>query len=207
MGALRQRLSWSEDGALHDGPRRYLMMRTDVLMGTLLRLTPEAQADWLRAWAASTREHGAASLQAYAAVSGAEAAAMSGADAAAMSGADAAVMSGADAAALADSTLQAAADLGWGRWTIEPLDEGLQLQVHGSPFVQGWRAAQPVSASVSTPVSAHGCAPVCAPISGLFTALAAMLLHSPVQVTESACAAAQGAPHDRCTFAARRLQP
>ena len=183
MGALRQRLSWSEDGALHDGPRRYLMMRTDVLMGTLLRLTPEAQADWLRAWAASTREHGAASLQAYAA------------------------MSGADAAALADSTLQAAADLGWGRWTIEPLDEGLQLQVHGSPFVQGWRAAQPVSASVSTPVSAHGCAPVCAPISGLFTALAAMLLHSPVQVTESACAAAQGAPHDRCTFAARRLQP
>ena len=200
MGALRQRLSWSEDGALHDGPRRYLMMRTDVLMGTLLRLAPEAQADWLRAWAASTREHGAASLQAYAA----------------MSGADALPISGADAAALADSTLQAAADLGWGRWTIEPLDDGLQLQVHGSPFVQGWRAAQPkpeptrgaaAATALGPPVCAPVCRPVCAPISGLFTALAGMLLQDPVEVTETACAAAHGAPHDVCTFAARRVQP
>ena len=187
MGALRQRLSWSEDGALHDGPRRYLMMRTDVLMGTLLRLAPEAQAEWLRAWAASTREHGAASLQAYAA------------------------MSGADALALADSTLQAAADLGWGRWTIESRDDGLQLQVRGSPFVQGWRAAQPkpgpargaaAANALGLPVSAT----VCAPISGLFTALAGMLLHEPAEVTETACAAAHGAPHDMCTFSARRVQ-
>lgn len=193
MGALRQRLNWSADGALHDGPRRYLMMRTDVLMGTLLRLSTEAQADWLQAWAASTREHGAASLQAYAA------------------------LSGADAAALADSTLQAAADLGWGCWAIEPLDDGLQLQVHGSPFVQGWRAAQPEPGPTHGPaaVTAPGLpecapstatAPVCAPISGLFTALAGMLLHNPVEVTETTCAATQGAPHDLCTFAARCLQ-
>ena len=185
MGALRQRLSWTADGALHDGPRRYLMMRTDVLMGTLLRLPPAAQADWLQAWAASTQQHGAASLQAYAA------------------------MPGGDVGTLADSTVQAAADLGWGRWTIEPLGNGLQLQVHGSPFVQGWRTAQassPVSAQ-ATLRNAPPCSPVCAPISGLFTALAGMLLQGPVQVTETGCAGVQGAPHDACTFSALRVQP
>jgi len=190
MGALRQRLNWSTDGALHDGPRRYLMMRTDVLMGTLLRLSPQARCDWLQAWAASTHEHGAGSLQAYAA------------------------MSGADAAALAGSTVQAAADLGWGRWHIEPLDEGLRLQVHGSPFVQGWRAAQaapPAAAAsaptLSSPLTSHPCAALCAPISGLFTALAGMLLQEAVDVTEAACAAMHDLPHDVCTFTAHRVKP
>ena len=45
MGALRDRLAWDEGrGALQDGPRRYLMMRPDVLMGMLRRLPPEARA-------------------------------------------------------------------------------------------------------------------------------------------------------------------
>jgi len=202
MGALRQRLDWSEDGALHDGPRRYLMMRTDVLMGSLLRLSPQARCDWLQAWAASTQEHGGGSLQAYAA------------------------MSGADAATLVDSTVQAAADLGWGRWHIEPLDDGLRLQVHGSPFVQGWRAAQaasppaaaaalplvsPLNSPLNSPLSSSQCAApctaLCAPISGLYTALAGMLLQGPVEVTETACAAMHELPHDVCTFMARRVKP
>jgi uncharacterized protein len=173
MGALRQRLNWSDDGALHDGPRRYLMMRTDVLMGTLLHLPAAAQADLLRAWAASTREHGAASLQAYA------------------------QQSGGDAKALTEATVQAAADLGWGRWAVTPIADGLQLQVHGSPFVHGWRA---VAAGGGT--AAAG--PVCAPIAGMFGALAGLLLQGPVAVVESCCVATPAHAHEACAFVARR---
>ncbi len=179
MGALRQRLSWTDAGALQDGPRRYLMMRTDVLMGTLQRLPAPAQAAWLQAWAASTREHGAASLQAYAA----ELAASS---------------IGADDAALINSTVQAAADLGWGRWQVAAHVGGLQLQVHGSPFVHGWRSAAASPSTVSTQ-------PVCAPIVGLFSALACMLLHGPADVVESCCAATQTHAEGSCSFLAHRL--
>ena len=36
MASLRDRLQWGpQAGQLHDGPRRYLMMRPDVLMGAL----------------------------------------------------------------------------------------------------------------------------------------------------------------------------
>ncbi len=179
MGALQQRLVWGEDGALHDGPRRYLMMRTDVLMGTLQRLPADAQRAWLQAWAASTREHGGSSLQAYA------------------------QMVGADAAALTNSMVQAAADLGWGRWAVSQHEAGLQLQVQGSPFVHGWRAAQAASGA---PVGAAP-QPCCAPISGLFSALAGMLLQGPVAVRETHCAAQQAGSASACHFVAHRSAP
>ncbi len=176
MGALRQRLAWAEDGSLHDGPRRYLMMRTDVLMGTLQRLPAAQQLDWLQAWAAAAEAHGGASLQAYA------------------------QMAGADGAALTDSTVQAAADLGWGRWAVAATADGLQLQVQGSPFVHGWRAAQGLAGKQATE-------PCCAPISGMFSALAGMLLQGPVEVHETTCAAKQAVPADTCLFSARRAAP
>ncbi len=174
MGALRQRLNWSEDGSVHDGPRRYLLMRTDVMMGTLRRLPPAAQTALLQAWAASTQEHGAASLQAYL------------------------QMNAGNTAAMIDTTVQAAADLGWGRWAVTPGADGLQLQlqlqVQGSPFVHGWRAAAGDQPAPN---------PVCAPIAGMFSALACLMLHGPVDITESACAATQHQGHS-CHFAARR---
>ena len=180
MGALRQRLNWTDEGALQDGPRRYVMMRTDVLMGTLQRLPAPAQAAWLQAWAASAQEHGAASLQAYAA------------------------MDGADHAALINSTVQAAADLGWGRWAIASDSDELSLEVCGSPFVHGWRSSA-ASTATSASASVASAQPVCAPIVGLFGALAGMVLNSPVNVIESCCAATGHDADGSCRFAARRL--
>jgi uncharacterized protein len=172
VGALRQRLSWTDEGALHDGPRRYLMMRTDVLMGTLQRLPAPAQAAWLQAWAASTRHHGAASLEAYAA------------DLTTGGG-------GADNAALIDSTVQAAADLGWGRWAI---------------VADATAETTARTAAVTTP-AATSTAPLCAPIAGIFSALASRLLQSPAEVLESCCAAMQHEAGGHCSFVARRLPP
>ena len=67
MGALRDRLTWDEGrGALQDGPRRYLMMRPDVLMGAVVTMDEAARSAWLQAWADSTARHGGGSLKAYA---------------------------------------------------------------------------------------------------------------------------------------------
>ena len=164
---LRQRLQW-DGAAVHDGPRRYLLMRPDVLMGAALRLDGAARAALFDALAASTAQHGSDSLRAYAA------------------------QVGGDAAALLEATASAAADLGWGRWTLQRLDDALQLDVHDSPFAAGWRAA----AGTDAPHS------VCAPIRGMFTALAAQVQDAPVQVEETACAA-QTDTGGICHFIAR----
>ena len=131
MGALRDRLTWDEGrGALHDGPRRYLMMRPDVLMGAVAAMDDAARNAWLQAWADSTASHGGGSLKAYA-----EAVAF-------------------DADALMAATVQAAADLGWGAWQLVRDGDTLSLTVTASPFVDGWQAAatQPATAPVCAPV-------------------------------------------------------
>ena len=167
MGTLRSRLQWHEaTGALHDGPRRYLMMRPDVLMGALVALDDGTRAAMLDAWAASTCRHGGASLQAYA------------------------QQLGGDTQALIDATVDAAADLGWGRWTVQAGPGGLQLQVAHSPFVDGWRAA---GGGLATQ-------PVCAPVRGLFTALLSALGTDGATVEESRCAAMQHAADAVCRF-------
>lgn len=126
---LRERLSW-HDGAVHDGPRRYLMMRPDVLMGAAAALDDAARAAWLAAWADATRTQGGTSLQAYA------------------------QHTGGDADALIAVTTAAAADLGWGEWALQRERQGLSLQVANSPFVDGWRCAS--QAAATGPV----CAPI-----------------------------------------------
>lgn len=166
---LRDRLHW-QDGAVHDGPRRYLMMRPDVLMGALAALDDAARTAMLAAWTASTQRHGGQSLQAYA------------------------QQVGTHADALMTATAAAAADLGWGDWTLRQAPWGLSLQVAGSPFVDGWRAAAGGPAS----------APVCAPIRGMLTALAGLLPGGPLQVDEVHCAAMQADGACHCRFEARR---
>lgn len=118
MTALRDRLQWDDErGALHDGPRRYLMMRPDVLMGAAAALGASGRAALFEALAASVRRHGADSLRAYAAeVDG-------------------------DEALLMQATTAAAADLGWGRWVLRRDGAALLLEVQDSPFVDGWRRA------------------------------------------------------------------
>jgi hypothetical protein len=177
MGTLRSRLQWSdEDGAVHDGPRRYLMMRPDVLMGALAAVDGPARTALLDAWAASTCLHGGASLQAYA------------------------QQVGGDAQALIDATIAAAADLGWGHWSVQAVQSeagGLQLQVVNSPFVDGWRAAagQPAAR------------PVCAPVRGMFTALVGALRPGEARVDEVHCAAMQPGEGGVCTFRIRQETP
>jgi predicted hydrocarbon binding protein len=171
MGALQQRLTWrAHGGAVFDGQRRYLLMRPDVLMGALPRLDAAARAQWLAAVAASAAEHGAQSLAAYAAAVGD------------------------DAEALLASTIDAAADLGWGRWRISREGEVLVLDVADSPFAAGWRACAPGPCDGA----------VCAPIRGLFTALAARVEGAAVVVDERRCVAAD-ATAGSCRFTARRL--
>lgn len=163
---LRERLVWN-DGAVHDADRRYLLMRPDVLMGALVRLDGPSRAAFATAWADAARVHGGASLVAYAEAVGR------------------------DAGALMEATVAAAADLGWGRWQLQRSATGLSLQVTGSPFVAGWRAASPHPAE----------APVCAPIRGLLAALSGLVLPGPLVIEETRCAALHG--DDTCRFEVR----
>lgn len=125
-GGLRARLRWSaSDGAIHDGPRRYLMMRPDVLMGVLRRLPPGERAHVAEAFADAVADHGVDSIRAYFR------------------------QVGEDPSALLASTVRAAADLGWGAWRFEPGPGRLGLEVAGSPFAQGFGASDaPVCAPI-----------------------------------------------------------
>ena len=177
MAGLRDRLQWNE-GRIADGPRRYLMMRPDVLMGALAPLPAATRYSVLQAWAAAAERYGGDSLRAYARSLGPG-----------------------QEESLLQTTAEAAADLGWGRWSLRREGDVLQLQVHGSPFVAGWRAA--VSGAPGA-VDAFGTAPgaVCAPVQGLLAALAEAVLGAPVQATELHCAAQHGG--ESCRFEARR---
>jgi predicted hydrocarbon binding protein len=161
-GPLRERLAWdSARGRIADGPRRYLMMRPDVLMGALRGLAAPVRATALDAFARSVAEHGADSIRAYSREVGA------------------------DPAALLAATVSAAADLGWGAWTFEPGRGRLGLVVAGSPFAEGWGAAD---------------APVCAPVRGMLQAVSSVAVGLDADAHELECAAC-GAP--ACRFEAR----
>jgi hypothetical protein len=123
---LRARLRWdAADGSIHDGPRRYLMMRPDVLMGTLARLPDPVRAQVQDAFADSVAAHGIDSIRAYFR------------------------QVGEDPPKLMAATVQAAADLGWGAWRFEPGRGRLGLAVTGSPFAQGAAtAARPACAPI-----------------------------------------------------------
>jgi hypothetical protein len=125
--ALRGRLRWTaDDGAIHDGPRRYLMMRPDVLMGMLRRLPAGARAQAMAAFADSVAAQGADSIRAYFR------------------------QVGEDPSALLAATVAAAADLGWGAWRFEPGRDRLGLAVDASPFAAGFGAAEaPVCAPIA----------------------------------------------------------
>jgi hypothetical protein len=176
MAGLRERLVFDhETGTVRDGPRRYLLMRPDVLMGMLARLDPAARAVAMQAFAEAAERHGGDSLSAYFA------------------------SLGGDAAALLDATAAVAADLGWGRWTFSRDRDELHLVVDHSPFAHGHAAA--VAALRGTAELPLPEAPVCAPIRGLLAAAASLVIGVGARVDERACAAAG---HARCEFVAQR---
>lgn len=123
---LRARLRWTgAEGAIHDGPRRYLLMRADVLMGMLRRLPDAARIQAAEAFAESVAAHGIDSIRAYFR------------------------QVGEDPPALLAATAQAASDLGWGAWTFVPGRGELLLAVENSPFAAGHGAAvAPVCAPI-----------------------------------------------------------
>ena len=123
---LRERLRWTPDGAVHDGPRRYLLMRPDVPMGLLRRPPEPARAQAFAAFADSVTEHGVDSIRAYFR------------------------QVGEDPSALLATTAAAAADLGWGAWRFEPGRARLGLAVEGSPFAAGHG---PSDAPVCAPIA------------------------------------------------------
>lgn len=91
----------------------------------------------------------------------------------------------ADPEALLAVIRETAGQLGWGRWESGLDADRLAVTVYGSPFAAG-----------------HGAStvPVCAPITGMLTAVSGIIFNAPTVVRETACAA-MGAP--ACIFEAR----
>ena len=169
---LRSRMHHDpSSGALCDGSIRYLTMRADVLGGMLSRLSSATRRDALDALAASVEENGGKSIAIYLA------------------------KYHGDAEALLSVMVDAAADLGWGKWQFGTDRAGLPiLQVSNSPFAAGQFPAD---------------MPLCAPIRGIFAALCHHLLpsqHCPdvmhklqFHATEIHCTAERGG--NSCRFA------
>jgi len=100
-------------GEIRDGNIRYVMLRTDALMGLFQRLAEPARAQALAALGDSIHENGGRSAAAYRA-------------------------SGAAGSALLDVIVETAPQLGWGLWTFADRGpERLVLEVRNSPFVHG----------------------------------------------------------------------
>ena len=118
MTPFRDRLDWqAEPGRIMDGPRRYLLLRPEALMGILRRLDPPARLLALEAFAASVLEMGADSARAYQA------------------------MGGGSGEALAQTVADSAPDLGWGRWQFRFAPGTVLLDVADSPFAAGFGPA------------------------------------------------------------------
>ena len=83
-----------------------------------------------------------------------------------------------------------APQLGWGVWRFSRAENGeLRLEVKNSPFAHGYGASSEA---------------VCAPITGMFAAVASIVFDAPAHAEEDLCAAAGGAI---CRFSARLHKP
>lgn len=116
MTTFKDRLCWDADhGQILDADRRYLMLRTDVLMGLFHRLEDPARTQALDALGQAVMEQGGLSAQAYWEACGHK------------------------PQALLDSIATISAQLGWGAWRIETHPEtGLRVHVSNSPFAHGF---------------------------------------------------------------------
>lgn len=117
----------AQRGEWRDGETRYLLLRTDSLMGLFHRLAPASRADALVALAAAVAEAGGRSAARYRQTAPA------------------------DPSALLETIAAAAADLGWGVWTFARASaDELHLEVVNSPFAQGFGASStPVCSAIA----------------------------------------------------------
>lgn len=110
-------------GSIFDGDRRYLMMRTDVLMGMVHELPAALRGQVLDALAASAYRHGGQSVRAYR-----EAGSLDG---------------------LAPTVIEGAAAFGWGTWHFTAGRQQAELEVENSPFAAGYGpSGHPVCAPI-----------------------------------------------------------
>lgn len=85
---------------------------------------------------------------------------------------------------------ETAARLGWGLWRFSGVEIGeLHLEVENSPFAHGYGTSSES---------------VCAPITGMLAAVAAIVLGAPALAEEHVCASAGGTT---CRFSARPKSP
>lgn len=150
----------TEHGQVLDQDRRYLLMRTDVLMGLFVALPEAMREPALTALAQSVTTQGAGSVRAYAA----QLTQQHDGD------------SDAARAALIASVCDAAAALGWGGWQVKLQPDGLALAVHNSPFATAARSLGMVER------------PVCHAIVGMLQALG-QALWGACEAQELKCAA------------------
>ena len=112
--SLHERLKFDlAAGQVLDGPRRYLIMRPDVLMGTFDALQEPARSQALQALGHSVTRFGSDSVRAYFREVGPQ--------------------------ALLQAMVEGSASLGWGRWTFGEDEAGRWLEVRNSPFAAGTR--------------------------------------------------------------------
>ena len=122
---LHERLTFDTlKGEVRDGPRRYAILRTDVLMGLFDRLDPAAREQALQAFGASVVRFGGESVNAYLEQCGPD--------------------------ALLQVMKESSASLGWGCWSIQQTPDALVLEVENSPFaaatrVRGTPACHPIA--------------------------------------------------------------
>lgn len=116
---LLDRMSWeTSSGKILDNDRRYVMLRTDVLMGIFRALPDAQQAKALQAFSDSVEQSGGQSARAYF------------------------DSLNHDARQLLDTMASYSAELGWGKWTFAAGEsKALELTVKNSPFAEGFGAS------------------------------------------------------------------
>ena len=114
--SFRERLQWQDNGSIQDGDIRYLLLRTDSLMGIFKRLNPAARMQAFQAFAESLAENGRKSIEARMRrmnLSGAQ--------------------------LYDDLTKSSGSHLGWGVWTYRRNNpEQFEVIVANSPFAKGY---------------------------------------------------------------------
>jgi predicted hydrocarbon binding protein len=133
--AFRDRLEWSADGSICDGAIRYLIVRTDSLMGLFARLGEPARREALEAFGASVAEHGRKSMVAE--------------------------MRRRDLTGegfYRHVSTAGPSQLGWGSWHYKrPAEDRIEVEVENSPFVHGFGPqAHPVCAPIAGMLMAIG---------------------------------------------------
>jgi predicted hydrocarbon binding protein len=133
--AFRDRLEWSADGSIDVGDIRYLVIRTDSLMGLFSRLPEEQRLVALEAFGQSVAEHGRNSMIA-----------------------EMRRLNVDGERFYRHLSTAGPSQLGWGHWHYtRPAADRIEVEVDNSPFVHGIEsAAHPVCAPIGGMLTAIG---------------------------------------------------